>query len=55
VLLTTHNLDEAEALADRIVVVSRGAVLADGTPAELKAPADRNLEDAYLRLTGAAT
>jgi ABC-2 type transport system ATP-binding protein len=55
VLLTTHNLDEAEALADRIVVVSHGAVLADGTPADLRTPADRNLEDAYLRLTGAAT
>ena len=55
VLLTTHNLDEAEALADRIVVVSGGLVVADGTPAELKTLADRTLEDAYLRLTGAGT
>lgn len=55
VLLTTHNLDEAEALADRIVVVSHGAVVADGTPADLKTAADRTLEDAYLRLTGAGT
>ena len=37
VLLTTHHLDEADALARRIVVLARGAVVADGTPAEVKA------------------
>lgn len=36
VLLTTHYLEEADALADRIVVIHRGAVLAEGTPAEIK-------------------
>ncbi|HEY5087201.1 MAG TPA: ABC transporter ATP-binding protein [Gemmatimonadaceae bacterium] len=36
VLLTTHYLEEADALADRIVVIDRGAVIADGTPAEIK-------------------
>jgi len=35
VLLTTHVLDEAERLADRIVVLLGGRVLADGTAAEL--------------------
>ena len=35
VLLTTHDLDEAERLADRVVIVDRGRVLAAGTPAEL--------------------
>ena len=53
VLLTTHNLDEAEALADRIVIVSRGKVVAAGTPADLKAIAGSTMEEAYLRLTGA--
>src|SRR5581483_4931411 len=38
-LLTTHYLEEADALADRIVVLARGAILADGTPAEIKARA----------------
>jgi ABC-2 type transport system ATP-binding protein len=38
-LLTTHYLEEADALADRIVVLAHGAVLADGTPAEIKARA----------------
>ena len=55
VLLTTHNLDEAEALADRIVIVSRGKVVAAGTPADLKAIAGSTMEEAYLRLTGAVT
>ncbi|HTV13038.1 MAG TPA: ABC transporter ATP-binding protein [Acidimicrobiales bacterium] len=35
VLLTTHYLEEAEALADRVAVVNRGRVVASGTPREL--------------------
>nr|MBA3490300.1 DUF4162 domain-containing protein [Longispora sp. (in: high G+C Gram-positive bacteria)] len=37
VLLTTQYLDEADKLADDIVVIDRGKVIATGTPAELKA------------------
>ena len=37
VLLTTHLMEEAEALADRVVIVDRGRAVADGTPAELTA------------------
>jgi len=37
VLLTTHYLHEADALADRILVLDRGTTVADGTPAEIKA------------------
>jgi len=36
VLLTTHYLQEADALADRIVVISQGSIIAEGTPAEIK-------------------
>jgi ABC-2 type transport system ATP-binding protein len=36
VLLTTQYLDEADALADRIVVIDQGRVIANGTPQELK-------------------
>ncbi|WP_276351521.1 ABC transporter ATP-binding protein [Cohnella caldifontis] len=37
VVLTTHYLEEADQLADRIVVIDRGRVIADGTPSEIKA------------------
>ncbi|WP_232664417.1 ABC transporter ATP-binding protein [Pseudonocardia sp. TRM90224] len=37
ILLTTHDLDEAEKLADRIVVLAGGQIVADGTAAELAA------------------
>ncbi len=37
VLLTTHYLEEADALADRVVVLDRGRITADGSPAEIKA------------------
>ena len=36
VLLTTHYLEEADALADRVVVLNRGEIIAEGTPAEIK-------------------
>jgi len=36
VLLTTHYLEEADALADRIVVINRGKVIAEGSPADIK-------------------
>lgn len=37
VLLTTHYLEEADALADRIVVINKGTLIAQGTPTEIKA------------------
>jgi ABC-2 type transport system ATP-binding protein len=36
VLLTTHYLEEADALANRIVVINNGVIVAQGTPAEIK-------------------
>ena len=51
VLLTTHYLDEADALADRVIVIDKGRVVAQGTPAEIKHGA-RSLEDAFLTLLG---
>jgi len=37
VLLTTHYLEEADALADRIAVINQGEIIAAGTPSEIKA------------------
>jgi ABC-2 type transport system ATP-binding protein len=36
ILLTTHYLEEADALADRIIVVNKGKLICEGTPAEVK-------------------
>jgi len=37
VLLTTHYLQEADALADRVAVINKGEIIAEGTPAQIKA------------------
>jgi ABC-2 type transport system ATP-binding protein len=37
VLLTTHYIEEADALCDRIAIIDRGHIIAEGTPSELKA------------------
>jgi ABC-2 type transport system ATP-binding protein len=37
VLLTTHYLEEADALADRVAVINQGEIIAQGTPSEIKA------------------
>ncbi|AUS80615.1 ABC transporter ATP-binding protein [Actinoalloteichus sp. AHMU CJ021] len=43
VLLTTHLMDEAEELADQVVIVDHGAVVARGSPSELTATDDQQL------------
>jgi ABC-2 type transport system ATP-binding protein len=55
VLLATHDLAEAEALADRIVVLFGGRVVAEGSAAEIRSRAGgAALEDAFLTLTRAS-
>ena len=49
VLLTTQYLDEADQLADRVSVVDRGRVVADGTPDELKSTIGGDRIDVVLR------
>ena len=41
IVLTTHYMEEAERLADRIVVMARGEIVADGTPAHARRPRPR--------------
>jgi ABC-2 type transport system ATP-binding protein len=58
VFLTTHYLDEADALADRLVIVDKGVVAAEGTPHALKlrhgGSIDATLQDTFLAITGRA-
>jgi ABC-2 type transport system ATP-binding protein len=59
VVLTTHYMEEAERLCDRIVIVDRGRIIAEGTPAQLigrhggnhwvELTPDRPLDEASLR------
>jgi len=57
VFMSTHILDIAEALADRIGIIHRGELIAIGTLDELRREARRehSLEDIFLELTGGAT
>jgi ABC-2 type transport system ATP-binding protein len=56
VLVCTHDLDEAEELCDRVLILDRGRVVAEGSPAQLRArfgeDASATLEDVFMRLTG---
>jgi ABC-2 type transport system ATP-binding protein len=55
VFLTTHYMDEAERVAQRIAVIDHGVIVAQGTPAELLAQTKTDsLEAAFLALTGSA-
>ena len=49
VVLTTHSFEEAQRLADRIVIVADGRTVAEGTPEELTRT--QSLEDLYFSLT----
>jgi len=52
ILLTTQYLEEADRLADRVAVLHGGRIVAEGTPAELKAVHDAGtLDDVFLALT----
>jgi len=56
VLLTTHDMEEAERLCDRVGILHEGRIVTIGTPAELTARAGgagTTLEDAFLKFTGA--
>lgn len=52
IILTTHYLEEAEALCDKVAIMAKGEVLAAGTPEELKISAGtENFEDAFVKIT----
>ncbi len=53
VVLTTHYMEEAEALCDRVAIIDHGKLIALGTPAELREQnGAKDLEEVFLKLTG---
>ena len=61
IVLTTHNMEEAENLCDRIGIMDKGNMIAEDTPQALinkfapdppQAPLQGNIEDVFLSLTG---
>jgi ABC-2 type transport system ATP-binding protein len=55
ILMSTHTREVAEGMCDRIAIIQRGQLLAEGTMAELRAQSasgDESLEALFLRLTG---
>jgi ABC-2 type transport system ATP-binding protein len=53
IVLTTHYMEEADRLCDRIAIVDHGRIVAEGTPGELKrSTRSVTLEDVYLHSTG---
>ena len=55
IILTTHYMEEVEALSDRIGIMAHGKLLSVGTAAELKAQSGADtLEDAFIAIAGGA-
>lgn len=61
IVLTTHNMEEAESLCERIAIMDHGKIVAEDTPQNLilkhapeppEAPLHGNIEDVFLALTG---
>ena len=61
IVLTTHNMEEAEYLCDRIAIMDKGSIIAQDTPQQLildfapdphETPTQGNIEDVFLALTG---
>lgn len=54
VFMSTHILEIAERMCDRVIIINKGAIVAAGTLEELRAGGDSSLEDIFLNLTGGA-
>lgn len=55
VLFSTHVMQEVAALCDRVIIIARGRVVAEGTPDELRERAqEQSLEEAFMKLIGTA-
>lgn len=53
-ILTTHYMEEAESLCDRIIIINEGKVIKEGKLEELLDEESRNLDELFINLTGKA-
>ena len=52
IMISTHLLEEAETICNRVILISAGRIVADGTPAQIIAESGtKNLEEAFRQLT----
>jgi len=51
-ILTTHYMEEAEKLCDRVAIMDSGKIVTIATPADLMNKYNGNLENVYMQLTG---
>jgi ABC-2 type transport system ATP-binding protein len=54
IFFSTHILEIAERMVDRVMIIHRGRIVASGTLTELRAGGQGSLEDIFLELTGGA-
>lgn len=52
IFLTTHYMEEADRLCDRVAIINHGRIIALDRPQQLKNKYGPTLEDAYIELTG---
>ena len=55
IFFSTHNMEEADEVSDRIAIINEGKIAVIGTPEEIKSKVDKpnaNLEDAFIFFTG---
>jgi len=53
VIVSSHNMLEVELICDRMALINSGAVVEQGTPAELKEKYDAsNIEDVFVKVVG---
>ncbi|MEM5515909.1 ABC transporter ATP-binding protein [Henriciella sp. AS95] len=54
ILISTHTLEEVPAMCNRVIVIDRGRIVADGTPASLAEQNPGGLEETFIKLTEAS-
>ena len=52
IFLTTHYMDEADYLCERVAIIDKGEIVVDGAPADLKKKVKGSLDDAFIHFTG---